>query len=113
MAKQAVEIQEGKTIDYDLAADTNVGDIVELGDGMVGIATVSGVSGETIALKIEGVYEIAAATADAIAVGDELYFDATNGVVTKTSTDNTRAGRAVSAKAASTTGSVYVKINAA
>ena len=113
MAKEAVEIQNGETIDYELTADVNVGDVIPLGSEMVGIATVSGISGETIAVEIEDVFEIAAASADAISVGDLLYWDASNKVVTKTATDNTRAGRAVSAKGASTTGSVYVKINAA
>ena len=112
MTKEAVEIQNGVTIDYDLTADVSVGDVVPLGTGMIGIATVSGIAGETIALQVENVFEIAAAAADAIAVGDLLYFDETNRVLTKTATDNVRAGRAVSAKAGSTAGSILVKINA-
>ena len=113
MAKQAIEIQDGKTIDVVLGADVQSGDVVPLGSEMVGIAMVSGLSGETIAVKIDNVFEIEAAAADSIAVGDVVYWDATNEVVTKTATDNTRAGRAVSTKAASTAGSVNVKINAA
>ncbi len=113
MAKEAVEIQNGVTIDYDLTADVSVGDVVPLGTGMIGVATVSGLAGETIAVGVENVYEIAAAAADAIAVGDLLYFDATNRVLTKTASGNVRAGRAVSAKAGSASGTVLIKINAA
>lgn len=113
MAKEATEIQQGSAIDFTLVGAVDVGDVVPLGTGMVGIAKTSGLAGEIIALDIEKVFEINAATADAIAVGDVVYFDATARAITTTATSNTRAGRAVSAKAAAAAGVVLVKINAA
>ena len=113
MAKEAIEIQDGKSVDYTLTEDVSVGDVVPLGTGMIGVATVSGLAGETIALRIEGVYEIKAKTDDAITVGDLLYFDTTNRELTTTETDNVRVGRAVSAKAANVAGSVSIKLNQA
>lgn len=113
MAKEATEIQQGVVIDYTLSGTVDVGDVVPLGTGMVGIAKTSGLAGEIIALDIEKVFEINAATADAIAIGDVVYFDATNRVITTVSAGMVRAGRAVSAKGATVAGVVSVKINAA
>lgn len=113
MAKEAIEVQEGDVIDYTLSAAVAVGAVIPLGTAMVGVAVTAGEIGEMIALDIEKVYEVNAATADVIAVGDEVYFDATNRVITTVSVGMVRAGRAVSAKAAATAGTVNVKINAA
>lgn len=111
MAKEAIEYQKGDVIDHTLAGDVNVGDVIPL-SGMIGVAVTSGLTGEVIAVKIVGVWQITAATADVIAVGDVLYFDATNRVVTTVATSNTLAGKAISAKAGTTAGTVYIKINA-
>lgn len=113
MAKEAIEVQEGNVIDYTCPGAIDVGDVVALGTGMIGIAVTSGLTGEVIGLKIEDVYEINATTADVIAVGNEVYFNTTTRAITITPASNTRAGRAVSAKAAATAGTVFVKINAA
>lgn len=113
MVKEAIEVQDGDVIDYTLSAAVAVGEVVPLGTAMVGVAVTAGEIGEMIALDIEKVYEVNAATADAIDVGDEVYFDATNRVITIVATDMVRAGRAVSSKAAATAGTVNVKINAA
>ncbi len=113
MAKEAIEVQEGDVIDYTCPGAIDVGDVVVLGTGMIGIAVTSGLTGEVIGLKIEDVYEINATTADVMAIGDVVYFNATTRAITTTATSNTRAGRAVSAKAAAAAGTVYVKINAA
>jgi len=110
MAKEAYEIKEGKVIDYTITKDTEVGEVVALGN-MIGIAMVSGVAGETIGLSIEGVYSIKAKASEAIVVGDELFFDKSNRELTITATDNSRAGIAVSTKSASAIGSVEVKLN--
>lgn len=111
--KEAIRHQDGKKIDHTLAGAVDVGDVIALGTGMIGIASTSGLTGEVIALETEGVYEINAASADAITVGAEIYFDEENRVLTTTSTANVRAGRAVSAKSGATAGTVYVKINVA
>ena len=113
MMKEAILYQEGQVIDYTLTGAVDVGDVVPLGTDMIGIASTSGLTGEVIALEIAKVWQITAATADVIAIGDLLYFDATNRVLTTVSTSMVRAGRAISAKAAATAGNVYIKINAA
>lgn len=112
MAKEAVEFQDGTVIDYTLSEDVNVGDVIPLGDDMIGIAVVSGLTGEQITLELEKVWKINATTADAINVGNVVYFNATSREITTTDTSNCRAGKAISAKAAATAGFVYVKINA-
>ncbi len=111
--KEAIRIQDGVKIDHTLAGAVDVGDVVVLGTGMIGIASTSGLTGEVIALETEGVYEINATTADVVAAGDLVYFNATAREITITATSNTRAGRAISAKAGATAGTVYVKLNAA
>lgn len=109
MSKEATKVQEGGVIDYTASGTISNGDVVPL-TTMVGVALDDAVSGDTISLAIAGVFKIDAATADTVAVGDALYFDASNRVVTKTSTSNTPAGTAVTAKAGSTAGTVNVKI---
>ena len=111
--KEAILYQEGAVIDYTLTGAVDVGDVVPLGTGMIGIASTSGLAGEVVALELEKVWQINAATADVIAIGDKLYFDDANREVTTVSTSNASAGRAVSSKAAATAGAVYVKLNAA
>lgn len=112
MAKEAILVQEGKTIDYTLTADTAVGEVIPF-IGMCGVAATAGLTGEIIAVELECVYEVKAADADTFAVGDLAYFDATDREMTTVSTDNVRAGRAVSAKAGATAGVVRVKFGAA
>jgi len=112
MSKEALEIQGDVTYrDYTLGADVNVGDVIPIGTDHIGIASVTGLAGETISIGISGLWEITAATADAIAFGDKLYFDATSRVLTTTATSNSFAGTAMSTKPASTAGSVYVELN--
>jgi predicted RecA/RadA family phage recombinase len=113
MAKEAILYQNGDRVDHTCAAAIDVGEVVPIGTTMIGIASTAGLTGEEIALEVEKVWQVTAATADAIAAGDLLYFDTTNRVLTTTSTDNVRAGRALSAKEAAAAGSVYIKINAA
>ena len=110
MSKEAVEIQKGEVIDFVLSEDVSVGDVV-VANNLVGVATVSGLTGETIGVKIEGVWEIKAKDADAISVGDTLYFDTTNRVLTTTADGNTKAGVAITPKEANTPGYVCIKLN--
>ena len=109
MAKEATKIQEGEVVDYIAGATIANGDVIPLVD-RVGIALNDAVSGDTISLDLEGVYEIGALTADAIVFGAKVWFDATARTVTTTASTHVLAGIAVSAKAGATAGSVYVKI---
>jgi len=111
MSEEAIEYQKGQTIDLTLTSDVNVGDVIPLGTAMVGVAITSGLTGETIAVELEKVWQVNAKTADAVAIGDTLYFDATARELTITETGNIKAGRSISAKAANVAGFVYIKIN--
>jgi len=111
--KEATFYQEGETIDIALTEAVSVGDIIPLGTTGIAIACTTGLTGETIAADVEGVFEINAKTADAIGTYELVYFDVTNREITVTATSNVRAGRALYAKGAGTAGTVYVKINAA
>jgi predicted RecA/RadA family phage recombinase len=109
MSKEATRIQAGAVVDYTASGTIANGDIIPLAD-RVGVALNDAVSGDVISLELEGVFNIAAKTADAITFGALVYFDATNREVTTTSTDNTKAGIAITTKAGATAGSVDVKI---
>ena len=118
MAKEATKIQNGEVVDYITTGAVANGDVIPLVD-RVGVALNDAVTGDSISLELDGVFEINAATADSIVFGDVLYFDATNRVVTilgdsvgdGTGTAFVKAGIATSAKAATVAGSVYVKID--
>lgn len=80
-------IQEGERIDYTIPADTTIasGDVVVIGK-LAGIAVSGGTTGDTIAVALEGVYELPKASSLTVAAGDQLFFDTTGKVVTKTAT---------------------------
>jgi predicted RecA/RadA family phage recombinase len=109
MAKKATKIQTGDVVDYTAAATIANGDVIAL-TGRVGVALDDAVSGDVISLALTGVYEVTAATADAVTFGALVYWDESESNLTTTSTDNTLAGFAVSTKAGATAGSIYVKI---
>lgn len=80
-----------------------------------GIAAFSAANGAPVEVKTTGVFDmdaVAHATAQAIAVGEPVYWDATAKKATKTDTSNTKIGVAVAAKA-STDGVVRVRLNGA
>lgn len=110
IVKQAIEKYEGKVIPFTCTEDVKVGDVVPVGINMIGIAVLSGLTGEQISLEIEKVWTITAKSADVIAVGDVVYWDDTLKVITTDNTDTVRAGTAISSKGA-TAGTIDVKIN--
>lgn len=70
-------VQPGQTIDYTLTGTVTSGDIVPL-KHCIGIALKSGVSGDVIAVAIEGVFEnVAKVTAAVFVVGEKLLWDTT------------------------------------
>jgi len=109
MSKEATKIQKGEVVDFTATAETLNGAVIALTE-CIGVTQGNAEVGEVIALDLVGVYEVSAKEADAIAFGAKVYFDNTNKEITITSTDNTLAGMAVSAKAGATAGSVWVKI---
>lgn len=108
------KLYDGNVLLMTALVDTLVRDVVEFnassGDttSSVGIAQVAGLAGEEISVDVVGVYEFDGANADAIAVGDDLYWDGTE--VTTTATTNTYVGKSWSAKGAVADGKVAVKI---
>jgi len=108
--------QNGATINYTAAAAVTSGDFIALpaagtGMKMVGVATVSGVTGDVIPLMTEGVFTVSTkvAAAGAWVIGDDIYLTAT-GDFTETATSNGYAGVAWEAAATSATTGV-VRIN--
>lgn len=120
MAKEAYIVQEADRIPLALTANADVGDILQIGSEMVGVAATSGLAGETVTVYVGGVVvEAEGALADDIAVGAKLYFDHLNRVLTVksdsvgdgTGTPFNPAGHAISAKAANTAGTVQILLN--
>lgn len=70
-------VHPGKTITVVLAGTVTTGDIYSAG-GLFGIYSKSGVSGDTVAVHIEGVFNIEKDTSTAFEVGDRLYWDTGN-----------------------------------
>lgn len=87
----------------------SAGDVVLVGK-RIGIALGDIADDATGELAIEEVWEIAKAAPLVIDQGDLVYWDATDGNMNKTATDNTQAGFAF-AGAASAATTVLVKIN--
>lgn len=73
------------------------GSIVKQGS-LIGVVVASAAEGDQYTLSLKGAYEsLPKATGAAWVVGDMLYWDATNSVLTKTGTNNTFAGYAYAA----------------
>lgn len=96
-------IQDGKVIDWavptDFGAGLTPGQAVLVGDILVivkGGATAAEVlDGVTLAVCVEGVFELAKATGAAIDFGDLVYWDDTAKKITATATNNTKCGYCV------------------
>ena len=110
MAKTAVKIQTGDIVDITASATISVGDPVAFGT-RVGIASTDAVSGDLLALQVEGVFQFVGTTADTFALGAMLYLDNVGGVLATTvSTSNKIIGYAVTEKAGAVAGSVNIKL---
>ena len=101
-------IQDGATLEVtaNAAVTSGVGMLV---GNIFGVALHDAANNALVRLRTEGVVEIAKTSALAIAVGDRLFWDATNKVVNKTNTSQVCVGVAVSA-AANPSGTVLMKI---
>lgn len=102
-------IQRGENITVPAPAAVTSGDGVLLG-ALFGVANGDADPGADLVLSTTGVFELPKATTDEIAIGDPLYWDATAGKITVTTTDNTFVGYAVSA-AANPSGAVRVRLS--
>lgn len=108
MAK-AVFYQAGESLDYTNSGDSTIeaNSVVAFGQ-RVGVAGCDILPGETGSLHMTGVFYLP--VAEAVSAGALLYWDATGGKVTATSTGNIPAGFAAAACSADDT-LVLVKIN--
>lgn len=79
MAREAKFYQDGDRIDYtnSSGSDISAGDVINLGS-RIGIALTDIADGETGAVKVEGIFKIAAITGTAFSIGNKLYWDPTN-----------------------------------
>lgn len=102
-------IKEGEVLTLTPAADVASGVGYLFGAGLFGVATNAVASGAAGEFLTEGVVTIGKTSALAIAVGDRLFWDATNKVVNKTTTAQQCVGVAVSA-AANPSSTVEMKI---
>ena len=106
----AVKIQTGDIVDVIATADLNGGDPVDFGT-RVGIASTGVLTGERVALQLEGVFQLVATDADTIALGDKIYLDNVGGILATTvATSNQIIGYAVTEKAGAVSGTVNVKL---
>jgi predicted RecA/RadA family phage recombinase len=91
-------VQDGDVITVPAPADVTSGKLVVIGS-LVGVAQKAAVIGADLPLLTKGVVSYAKTSALAIAIGDKVYYDATNNVVNKTASGNTLVGVAVSVAA--------------
>ena len=99
---QATYVQDGCAIDYMPGAAIAAGDVVVQGD-LVGVAKRPIAANELGAIEVEGVFDFAKNTGVAYTVGQILYWDDTNNVVTTTATGNKQIGKSVRAAASADT----------
>lgn len=93
-------IQPGDTLTIPAAEAVVSGQVVIAGE-IVGIAAGDGAIGDAIDVTTRGVFELPKVGADAIDLGEAVYFDLDSGLATLTATDNVRIGVAVAAAGAS------------
>lgn len=87
-------ISEGKSIEVVAAGAVASGEVKAVGK-LVGVAVSDAQTSEKYTLDIKGIFNVPCASADDIAVGDELYWDGSE--MTKVIAGNTFAGYAVQA----------------
>lgn len=103
--------QEGDTLTLAPGADVAAGTGYLFGAGLFGVALVDAKNGTASAFLTEGVVTIAKTSALAIAVGDRVFWDATNKVVNKTTSGQVCVGVAIAA-AANPSSTVDIKLGA-
>lgn len=101
-------VQKGESINFTPETAVAAGDLIIQHD-LVGVAKLDIPAGTLGAVAVVGVYEFPKGNA-AVAFGKKAYWDAANGVVTATATDNTLVGKAVG-DAAATDATVLVLLN--
>lgn len=104
-------IQDGDVLNLAPSASVASGGGHQFGAALFGVALTDATPGVPSAFMTEGVWTLPKTSALAIAVGDRVYWDVTNGVVNKTATGQLCVGVAVQA-AANPSATVAVKLGA-
>lgn len=106
-------ISSGEVLNFTAPAGGTVSGVGLLIGKLFLIAVTTNAQGDTVAGQARGVFDHpaeGAVSGQAWAVGDDVYWDATNKRLTKTATDNTKVGVAVAAKTtAATTGRFLIR----
>ena len=102
-------IQDGDVLQLAPGADVASGTGYLFGAALFGVALTDAKNGVASSFAVEGVFSLAKTSALAIAVGDRVFWDATNAVVNKTSLAQQQVGIAVAA-AANPSSTVLVKL---
>ena len=104
--------QRGESLDYKNTGSAKIdANTIVLYGARLGVVGCDIAPGEVGSLHVTGVFELPKASSTAITAGAEVYWDATNSVITTTSTNNTLVGFAAQAALADDA-TVLVKINA-
>jgi len=104
-------VQAGDAVDYTPGSDVAAGDVVVQSE-LVGVAKVAIDANELGALHVEGVFDFpkSSGSSTAIAVGSNVYWDASNEVATTTASTHKLIGKTVKAATDDDT-TVRVKLN--
>ena len=84
-------VQQGRTLTIPAPAAVSSGGVVVAG-AITGVANGAAAIGELVDIELEGVFVLPKVAALAIAIGDVVYWDATNRLVTKTAASNKKLG---------------------
>lgn len=84
-------VQPGNTLTLTAPAAVSSGDVVLVG-AIIGVANGDAGNGDPVDLDTVGVFTLPKTAALAINAGDVVYWDATNSVVNKTASGNTKLG---------------------
>lgn len=102
--------QRGEALDYKNDTSSVIeANTVIAGANLIGVVGTDINPGEVGSLHVAGVFEMQKVADDAISFGELVYYDASEGKITKTATSNVAAGYAASVAGATTT-SVLVKL---
>lgn len=84
-------VQQGRTLTIPAPAAVSSGGVVVAG-AIAGVANGAAGIGQLVDVEVEGVFVLPKVAALAIAIGDVVYWDATNKLVTKTASGNAKLG---------------------
>lgn len=102
-------VQPGNTLTLTAPAEIISGGVVIVGS-IIGVANGDAANGAPVDVDVVGVFRLPKVSALAIAVGDVVYWDSANKLVTKTASGNTKLGVATEA-AANPSANVAVRLN--